>query len=364
MEEIAEPALSLDITRALADDHPLTGPRPELVLDPVPDADLDRSSDATAAEEALFLGRRHPLVANGLRLLERAATALAEEPDRYEVTYPVLHLHTAAEALLRGRMAMHGSGDVWPARNGDRDGNRHTRGEYDGLGLHEAADMAERWCDTDIAAARADLMAFDHVRNRVLLSSDRDSDSLAAIRCRALPVLDLMLAVVETDILGQLTQDAADQYARAVRRSVRRIRVATARVRDSVEERLRAIAPQPAHEEVTVPCPYCGRFTVPAGGDTVACLLCGRDFGSSIHHAASDLARSAPYDKPDRCADCGHHSVLNNTPIAARPDAELDVCLYDGRVMQVRCADCRDSTASPSAEGRCRRCARKAAEAE
>lgn len=67
----------------------------------------DRSSDATAEEEALYLNRRHPLVANGLRMLERAATALAEESDRYEVTYPVLHLHTATEALLRGRLAMH-----------------------------------------------------------------------------------------------------------------------------------------------------------------------------------------------------------------------------------------------------------------
>ncbi|WP_329395249.1 hypothetical protein [Streptomyces melanogenes] len=293
----------------------------------------DRSSDATAEEEALYLNRRHPLVANGLRMLERAATALAEESDRYEVTYPVLHLHTATEALLRGRLAMHWAGDIWPTHNGDRDSNRRARGEYEGLTLHEAADLAARWCDTDIAAARADLLAFAYVRNRVLLSSDRDSDSLAAIRCRALPVLDLLLALVETDILGELTEDVADQYARAVRRSLRRVRAATARVREAVEERRRAIAPRLAHAEVVVPCPYCGEFAVPAGDDTVECLLCGRDFGSSAHHAATDLAPLA-VDEPERCADCGHHSILHNTPTAARPDTKVDVCLYDGRVIR------------------------------
>ncbi|MFF1482889.1 class I SAM-dependent methyltransferase [Streptomyces sp. NPDC058301] len=44
--------------------------------------------------------------------------------------------------------------------------------------------------------------------------------------------------------------------------------------------------------------------------------------------------------------------------------ARRDVCLYDGRVMKRACAGCRDSTASPSAEGLCGRCARKAVEAE
>ncbi|MFI1172725.1 hypothetical protein [Streptomyces melanogenes] len=295
--------------------------------------EIDGFSDATAEEEALYFSRRHPLVANGLRMLERAATALAEEPDRYEVTYPVLHLHTATEALLRGRLAMHWAGDIWPAANGDPDSNRRTRGEYVGLGLHEAADLASRWCDTDIAAARADLLAFAYVRNRALLSSDRDSDSLAAIRCRALPVLDLMLAFVETDVLGQLTEDVADQYARAVRRSMRRVSAATARVRDTVEERRRAIAPQLVHAEVVVPCPYCGEFAVPAGDHTVECLMCGRDFGSSAYHAAADLAPLA-VGEPERCGDCGYTSILHNTPTAAQPDGKVDVCLYDGRVIR------------------------------
>ncbi|GAA0594292.1 hypothetical protein [Streptomyces crystallinus] len=286
-----------------------------------------------AEEEALYLNRRHPLVANGLRLLEHAASALAdEEPDRYEALYPVLHLHTAAEALLRGRLAMHWSGDIWPAHNGDQDSNRRTRGEYQGLGLHQAAGIAAGWCETDIEAARTDLMAWEYVRNRVLLSSDRDCDSLVAIRCRALPVLELMLAVVETDVLGELREDLTAQYARAVRRSLRRARAATARVREAVEESRRAIAPELAHWEVVVPCPYCGQFAVPAGRDMTECLLCGRDFGLCAYHAAGDLAPLAPAYEPEQCPDCGHHSILY-TPTAARPDVEAAVCMVDGQVM-------------------------------
>ncbi|PKV82948.1 aminoglycoside adenylyltransferase domain-containing protein [Streptomyces sp. TLI_146] len=446
------PAVALDVTMALSGARPLTGPRPELILDPVPHADvveasaacvtrlvagldgdprgallglariwcllatgevrsksaaadwalahlapehrpvleramdrgsrdgrngegwggelrarvrpcvegmvteIDRFWDATAEEEALFVNRRYPLVANGLRMLEHAAVALAGEPDRDEVAYPVLHLHTAAEALLRGRMAMRPLGDVWPVGNGERDSNRHTRGEYEPFGLHEAAEVADSWCDTDIEAARADLMAFAHVRNRVLLSSDEDSDSLTAIRCRALPVLDLTLALVETDILGQLAQDVFGQHARGVRRSVRRVRAATERIREAVEERRRAIA-WLSHEEAVVPCPYCGQFAVLGGDDRIDCLLCDREFGFATQYAASELAPLAPAYEPERCADCGHNSILNNTPIAARPDAEVDVCLYDGRVMRDQCASCRDLTASPSAEGLCLLCA-------
>ncbi|MBD0741254.1 aminoglycoside adenylyltransferase domain-containing protein [Streptomyces sp. CBMA152] len=446
------PGLALDITMTLSGGRPLTGPSPELVLDPVPHADvveasapgvtrmvagldgdprtavlslariwcilatgevrsksdaadwalehvtpehrevleyanqgvsgagwseelrarvrpcvdamvaeIDRYSDATAEEEALFVNRRHPLVANGLRMLEDAASGLAEERDRYEVTYPVLNLLTAVEILFRGRLAMHWSGDIWSSDSGVRDANRHARGEYTGLGLHEAADMAASWGDLDIEAARADIKAFAYVRNRVLLSSDRECDSLTAIRCRALPVLDLMLAFVETDILGELTEDILDQHARAIRRSVRRVCAATERVREAVEESRRVIAPQLAHWPVIICCPYCGQFAIPTGDDTVECLLCGRDLLSSIHHAPIDLAPLAPAYEQERCADCGHNSILKNTRIAARPDAEVDVCLYDGTVMQDQCASCRDDTASPSAEGLCVQCAPKTA---
>lgn len=329
-------------------------------------AEIDRFADAEADEEALYLTRSAPLVANGLRLLERAAVALApapalaKEPDPYEVISPVLHLLTAAETLFRGRLAMDWVGDIWSRDDRGWDHNPHTRGEYESLTLHQAAAIADSRCETDIEAGRAALKALEHTRNRALLATDRDSDSPTAVRCRALPVFDLMLAFVETDVLGRLTDDTSFQHARAVRRALRRVRAATARITAAVEERSRAIAPQLAgREEVTVRCPYCGHFAVPADGDEIACRLCGHTYGSAAGQAASDLAPVTPQWHPERCADCGNESVLENTPVAARPDATVDLCLYDGRVLHGRCPGCRGFTAVRSEL--CRSCAEETA---
>nr|WP_189396927.1 aminoglycoside adenylyltransferase family protein [Streptomyces sp. FBKL.4005] len=90
------PDLALLITMALAGDHPLTGPRPALVLDPVPRADLVRASvagvpgllddlDSDTRNVLLTLARIWTTLATGRIVSKDAAAdwALAQLPTEH-----------------------------------------------------------------------------------------------------------------------------------------------------------------------------------------------------------------------------------------------------------------------------------------
>lgn len=278
-----------------------------------------------------------PPLVNGLDFLASTVASLSaelREPSPREVKYAVLHLQLAAEILFKARLEMHDPKLVW-GKPGKFDEAKHRAGDFYSCGIETALERLHDHVgiQTDVEPTDADLAALGNLRNRIVHFGWQDTT--IAVQARTVPVLDLLLGFLNTDVLPHLPQPAE---AWAAEQQMEPIRAGLRHLGDVVRRRHEAIRGElSGHEGNTLACRSCGQFAVvlDGGASDLACLMCGKPYGTGPDAAWEYLGDSRHVsvstgggDLP-QCECCGEHAVISSRVAAAREDDTL-ICFGCG----------------------------------
>jgi hypothetical protein len=304
-----------------------------------------------------------PPVLNGLDFLGSAVKSLSGEagaPQPRDLKYAVLHLQAAAETLFKARLEMKHPSLVW-SRPKEFDQAKHEAGRFTSCKLREALKRLRDNVDieTGIDPNDADLDALASLRNR--LQHFEAKDTTIAVQARTVPVLDLLLKFIDTDLLPH---DKSPE-ARDAQLQMDDIRADFRHLKDFVDHRLEALQEiLETFKDCMVRCLSCGQFAVMLDdAKTVHCALCGRRYGSgsdaaweyagtSYYSVVTDGGGTPVHD----CSECGTTAVFA-TPVASSDDADVLICFADGNSFDGICQYCDQAANFALEEARmCQHC--------
>ncbi|MEV7020160.1 hypothetical protein [Streptomyces sp. NPDC093991] len=262
--------------------------------------------------------------------------------------YGVLHLQAAVETLLKARLEMHAPELVW-TKVAAYDERKHKAGDFNSCGVKVAL---ERLRDTVQIASVIDpeedsLTELGKLRNRIMHFGWKDT--VVAVQARTIPVLDLLVGFVNTDVLphvGEATESwSAEQQMEQVRSSFKHLT-------DFITHRMQALSGQLAgHEQTTAACRSCGQFAVVLNGGAhdLSCLLCGKQYGTGSDAAWEFIGSSQHVTIKDGggdlngCSSCGDYAVIS-TSLASSPETDAWICFACGHTFEGVCAFCEQAS--------------------
>ncbi|MBQ1116203.1 DUF3644 domain-containing protein [Streptomyces sp. C3-3] len=294
-----------------------------------------------------------PASLNGLDFLESAVTSLSAEqgsPPPRAVKYGVVHLQLAAEILFKARLEMKGPEFVWEARKAF-DQAKHDAGDFKSCGIKVALERLrdEVGLTNPIDPEDSNLKELGKLRNKIVHFGWKDST--IAVQARTVPVLDLLIGFVNSDLLPHLPDDdagEAEQKMNTVRTGLRHLNEVIDRRRASIRKDL------DGQETRTIACQSCAQFAVVLGAESsdMKCLLCGKTYGAGSDAAweyeGSSLHQSIQDGGEDlhQCDWCNERVIIY-TPVASSPDTGVLLCFACGTTgFDGVCENC--STASQS----------------
>ncbi|GAA4307562.1 hypothetical protein GCM10023086_26140 [Streptomyces venetus] len=288
-----------------------------------------------------------PALVNGLDFLVSAVGSLSGDngqPGPRDVKYAVLHLQAAVETLLKARLEMHDPALVW-TKVGAFDQRKHEAGDFSSCGVKIAI---ERLRDTVQIESKIDpedvsLRALGSLRNRIMHFGWKDT--VVAVQARTVPVLDLLVGFINTDVLPHVDQP---DEAWSAERQMEQLRAGFKHLTDFIVLRMQALRSQlDRYEHSTAACRSCGQFAVvlDGGAHDLACLLCGKQYGTGAE-AAWEFIGSSRYVSVTQgggdlngCGSCGTYSVIS-TPLANSPEEDSWICFDCGSTHEGVCTFC------------------------
>ncbi|WP_081235833.1 hypothetical protein [Streptomyces viridosporus] len=306
-----------------------------------------------------------PALTNGLDFLVSAVDFLSGDngqPEPRDVKYGVLHLQAAVETLLKARLEMHDPELVW-TKIAAFDMRKHEAGDFNSCSVKVAL---ERLRDTVQIASAIDpeedsLTELGKLRNRIMHFGWKDT--VVAVQARTIPVLDLLVGFVNTDVLPH-AEEATE--AVSAERQMEQVRTSFKHLTDFITHRMRALRGELAdYEHATAACRSCGQFTVviDGGAHDLACLLCGKQYGTG-KDAAWELIGSSEHvsikdggSALNGCGSCGDYAVIS-APLANSPEVDAWICFACGSTFEGVCTFCEQATDDivPTYEDICGNC--------
>ncbi|MFD6992258.1 hypothetical protein [Streptomyces sp. NPDC059943] len=288
-----------------------------------------------------------PALVNGLDFLVSAVGSLSGDngqPGPRDMKYAVLHLQAAVETLMKARLEMHDPALVW-TKVGLFDQRKHEAGDFKSCGVKTAI---ERLCDTvqiesAIDPEDAGLSALGNLRNRIMHFELKDT--VLAVQARTVPVLDLLVGFINTDILPQVHET---DEAWSVEQQMEQVRDGFKHLTDFLALRMETLRGRlDGYESATASCRSCGQFAVvlDAGAHDLACLLCARQYGTGADAAWEFIGSSRHVSITDGggdlngCSSCGACSVIS-TPLAYCPGEDSWICFNCGSTYEGVCSFC------------------------
>ncbi|WP_250404406.1 hypothetical protein [Streptomyces cellostaticus] len=305
-----------------------------------------------------------PALVNGLDFLVSAVDSLSGDngqPGPRDVKYAVLHLQAAVETLLKARLEMHSPELVW-TKVGAFDQRKHEAGDFSSCSVKKAL---ERLHDTVQIESTIDpeedsLKQLGNLRNRIMHFGWKDT--VVAVQARTIPVLDLLVSFVNTDVLPHVDQPAE---AWSAEQQMEQVRAGFKHLTDFIALRMQGVRGQlEGYEHATAACRSCGQFAVvlDGGAHDLACLLCGKQYGTGEEAAWEFIGASKHVSIKDGggdldgCGTCGAYAVIR-TPLAYSPEEDTWLCFGCGSSFEGVCAFCGQATdLAPRMEDMCSDC--------
>ncbi|MEV0982122.1 hypothetical protein [Streptomyces sp. NPDC049915] len=304
-----------------------------------------------------------PALTNGLDYLASAVDSLSGEngqPKPRDLKYGVLHLQAAVETLLKARLEMHDPALVWWTIK-DYDERKHEAGDFKSCGVPGAL---KRLSDTVkiesvIDPEEASLTELANLRNR--LTHFGWKDTVVAVQARTIPVLDLLVGFINTDILPHVDQA---EEALSAERQMEQIRAGFKHLTDFVAHRMEALQGELARREhTTAACRSCRQFAVvlDGGANDLTCLLCGRQYGTGEDAAWEFIGSCRHVSIQDgggdlnACGSCGSNAVIA-TPTAHSPERDTWICFACGATFEGICEFCDQAADLVADMDMCRDC--------
>ncbi|MEU8828833.1 hypothetical protein [Streptomyces sp. NPDC048636] len=264
-----------------------------------------------------------PPVPNGIDYLVGVVNHLtADKVGPRELKYAVLHLHAAAEVLLKARLQQ----EHWSLVFDDpRKATRRAfeSGNFQSCGITDTVTRLNE-------IARVTLTATDQ---KALKSLGRDRNALQhyglthnarAVEARAGQVLDFLVRFLDDELQPQLSDDAVKWVRQdmlgKVRKGLRNIRAYRTERRKRLLDTLKDVGHR------TLECQECGELALIARD---RCHFCNYPFGSQAPEEAADLYMSYRHFEPQElisdCPRCTRRTMAQEVVTAASADP-VDFC--------------------------------------
>ncbi|MGY1528054.1 hypothetical protein ACW69C_30515 [Streptomyces sp. MN3] len=266
------------------------------------------------------------------------------QPEPRDVKYGVLHLQAAVETLLKARLEIHDPRLVW-TKTAAFDEGKHKAGDFSSCRVEVAL---ERLRDTvrivsDIDPKEDSLTELAKLRNRIMHFGWKDT--VVAVQARTIPVLDLLVGFVNADVLPYVSE-ASESWS--AEQHMEQVRAGFKYLTDFIAHRMQALGDELAgYERTTAACRSCGQFAVvlDGGAHDLACLLCGKQYGTGSDAAWELIGSSQHITLKDGgsdlncCGSCGDYAVIS-TPLATAPETGSWICFACGSTFEGVCAFC------------------------
>jgi hypothetical protein len=274
------------------------------------------------------------------------------EPGPSELKYAVLHLHAAAEVLLKARLIKEHWSLVFMTLESASNENYRT-GDIKSCGTMEAVRRLRKIAGVDIGNdAEQALTRLEKSRNR--LQHYGLTESAAAIEARTAEVLDFLLHFVEEQLLPTLGSDEQAEVNASIVTAYENM----SEIRGLVEARMNRLQPElEPLKDRTVQCPFCKQWALVVDGDGVRRLRCRCCMGEPLQ---SDLFGPFTWspgqqddDLADDCPQCGAHTLLSRTHLADAKDTPRPFCFECATRFDdlARCTQCQRLLPPSTAEG-------------
>ncbi|MFE6808632.1 hypothetical protein ACFVEN_44315 [Streptomyces sp. NPDC057681] len=212
-----------------------------------------------------------PPIRNGVDYLVSVVDHLsANQTDTRGIKYAVLHLHAAAEVLLKARLVREHWSLVFddPGQATER---AFRSGEFKSCTLAQAVVRLRNIAGIAITDKENDALG-DLGRDRNALQHYGLSHNARALEARAGRVLDFLVRFLDDALLPNLDLNESN----AIGLGMVRVRDELTRVQTFITQRMRRLRGELRDCETrTVHCPHCEQLALVAGGETNRCLFCG-----------------------------------------------------------------------------------------
>ncbi|MGV9277753.1 hypothetical protein [Streptomyces griseosporeus] len=212
-----------------------------------------------------------PPIRNGVDYLLSAVDHLgSDRTDPRGIKYAVLHLHAAAEVLLKTRLVREHWSLVFddPGQATER---AFRSGDFKSCTLAQAVARLRNIAGITITAKEDDALG-DLGRDRNALQHYGLTHNAHAVEARAGRVLDFLVRFLDDVLLPGLELDEVN----AIGADMVRVRDGLIGVRAFITQRLRRLRGElQGREERTIHCPHCDQLAMVAEGETNRCLFCG-----------------------------------------------------------------------------------------
>ncbi|MCX4411253.1 hypothetical protein OG840_59715 [Streptomyces sp. NBC_01764] len=254
-----------------------------------------------------------PPIRNGVDYLLSAVDHLGfDRTDPRGIKYAVLHLHAAAEVLLKTRLVREHWSLVFddPGQATER---AFRSGGFKSCTLTQAVVRLRNIAGITITAKEDEALG-DLGRDRNALQHYGLTHNARAVEARAGRVLDFLVRFLDDVLLPGLGLDETN----AIGADMVRVRDRLTTVRAFITQRLRRLnGDLQGREERTVRCPHCEQLTMIAEGETNRCLFC-----RAVDTTAEMMAYvflGTPEDAGSLigiCPTCAQHTVVYDTDLA------------------------------------------------
>ncbi|MGW7256766.1 hypothetical protein [Streptomyces sp. NPDC054834] len=253
-----------------------------------------------------------PPIRNGVDYLLSAVDHLGfDRTDPRGIKYAVLHLHAAAEVLLKTRLVREHWSLVFdePGKATER---AYRSGDFKSCTLAQAVARLRNIAGITITAKEDEALG-DLGRDRNALQHYGLTHSAHAVEARAGRVLDFLVRFLDDVLLPGLALDEAN----AIGADMVRVRDRLTRVRAFITQRLRRLnGDLQGREERTVRCPHCEQLAMVAEGGTNRCLFCGAVLTTMEMMAYAFLNGPEDEGRTGICPRCTRHALVYDVDLA------------------------------------------------
>ncbi|MFD4412472.1 hypothetical protein [Streptomyces sp. NPDC058476] len=254
-----------------------------------------------------------PPVRNGVDYLVSVVDHLtAEQAGARGIKYAVLHLHAAAEVLLKARLVREHWSLVFddPGQATER---AFRSGDFKSCTVAQAVVRLRNIAGITITGKEDDALG-DLGRDRNALQHYGLTHNARAVEARAGRVLDFLVRFLDDVLLPDLDLDETN----AIGADMVRVRDGLTRVQAFITQRLRRLRGDlRGLEERTVRCPHCEQLAMVAEGETNRCLFCGAVVTTKEMMVYVFLG--TPEDEGSLigiCPRCTQHTLVDDTDLA------------------------------------------------
>ncbi|WP_328690742.1 hypothetical protein OG879_28945 [Streptomyces caniferus] len=284
---------------------------------PVESVDLPKARDGQPAATRPDLD--FTPVHNGMDYLRSAVEHLAgqewehkvSEPDARALKYAVLHLHAAAEVLLKARLT-HEHWSLVFSEPAAASWDKYTDGDFQSCSIPTTLDRLERVARVPFPQKkRTAITQLGETRNA--LTHYGHSKSAHRVEGQVATMLDLLITFISEHL-----QPTEGKEAPHVETAMRELRGRLGRVQKLVDKRMNGLAQQlQEHADYTVICPECRQDALVVG-QSPACLFCLQTYNAPREAAlrwGESIVGGGADDVDWSLEDCTACSASDTLPI-------------------------------------------------